>query len=479
LLCAHDVPCAPCGTREQWFDSEVVRDNGLRTRVEDAQWGPVEMPSVPIELHATPASVRHLLRRADADALLRERSRPAPLAPREPGASRAGPLQGIEVLDLGTVISTPFAAAILASFGASVIKVESTGGDAYRNGPGCVGYNRDKRGLAFDLKDKDCRALFEKLLERADVVCDNFRVGVLQRLGLDYAQLCATHPRLIGASVTAFGQRGPLRDRPGFDPLIQAMSGLMTAQGGARDEHAEPVFHQIPVNDVASALILSFGICAALVARERTGHGQRVTTSLAAQGCTMQLGELTRFRGRAANPDGARDCSGLHALRRFYRCGDQSFIAIACSTPAQAAALYRAIGDASWHATCAAELALQQPVTAPITECIARRLETRSAEAWLELLARAEVPAAKAQRPQELDKSPLHLAHRYFDFVRRKDGERALPTPRSYAEFSRTPASFSGRDPACGEHSREILHELGCDDAGIDALRAAGVLTQA
>ena len=141
-----------------------------------------------------------------------------------------------------------------------------------------------------------------------------------ERLGIDYATLKQVNPRLISCSVTGYGPKGELAPDPGFDPLVQARSGLMDAQGGGE----EPVFYQIPINDTGSAMAAAFGMVAALHARERTGLGQEVVTCLANQSILFQSGELTWYEGRPPNPKGALDCLGTSATNRFYmtRAGD-------------------------------------------------------------------------------------------------------------------------------------------------------------
>jgi len=141
------------------------------------------------------------------------------------------PLDGITVVDLTSYIAGSYGAMMLADLGARVIKVESLEGDSFRELPGFYGWNRGKRSIAVNVKDPDGRAIVHRLAEQADVIMENMRPGVVERLGVDYATLREVNPRIVYCSVTAFGSDGPYRDRPGFDPLIQAMSGIMTLQG--------------------------------------------------------------------------------------------------------------------------------------------------------------------------------------------------------------------------------------------------------
>ncbi|HWA63499.1 MAG TPA: CoA transferase, partial [Caulobacteraceae bacterium] len=344
-LRAHAAPAAPVGRRSDWLKHEVMASNGMRAELDHPELGPVEMPGVAVRLSATPGEVRGLMREATTDELAAFAS-PQPAPPAGP-APDLPPLAGVRVLDLGTVIAGAYASAILANFGAEVIKVEPAEGDPFRPyGTGFMNYNRGKQGLGLDLKTEAGRALFLDLVRGADVVIDNFRHGVRERLGIDYAALKAVNPRIVSLSITAYGSGSALADQPGFDPLLQALSGLMQAQGG---EGNEPVFHAIPVNDVATAAMASFGVMAALNARERSGEGQNVETSLAAQSALFQSGEITAWAGSPAPPDGSEDCVGFAALDRYYPCAD-GWLTLACTDRAQFAALAQVLGQPDWPA---------------------------------------------------------------------------------------------------------------------------------
>jgi crotonobetainyl-CoA:carnitine CoA-transferase CaiB-like acyl-CoA transferase len=222
----------------------------------------------------------------------------------------AAPLLGVKILDLGAVIAAPYAATMLASFGAEVIKVEGPEGDPFRNPPTFLSYNRGKRGLVMDMKQEAARDVFLEMVAQADVVLDNFRYGVRERLGITYERLRQINPRIISLSVTGYGDDTARQALPAFDPLLQAESGLMQAQGSETDE---PVFHAIPVNDVTTASMSTFAIVAALLARERTGEGQEISTSLATTSLMAQIGQMVRFAGAPAPAMGSRDCLGSGA----------------------------------------------------------------------------------------------------------------------------------------------------------------------
>src|SRR6059036_1489083 len=187
-----------------------------------------------------------------------------------------GPLDSIRVLDLSSYIAGSYAGMMLADLGASVVKVESLRGDSFRELPGFFGWNRGKRSIAVNLKESEGREIVRRLARAADVALENMRPGVTERLGIDYASLRAASPRIVYCSITAFGSDGPYRDRPGFDPLLQAMGGVMELQGWG----GPPQYVRIPITDYYAAALACQGILAALFVRERTGRGQRVETSL-------------------------------------------------------------------------------------------------------------------------------------------------------------------------------------------------------
>lgn len=452
------VPCAPVWPRDRWFASEQVRAIGMRHEVAHPQLGTLVMPGVPVHLSDTPGAIRGLLADADPSQLLRERPPRRPERGVPPPAQSGGPLRGVRVLDLGMVIAGTFIGAILANFGADVVKVEPPEGDPFRQyGLGFAGYNQGKRSIVLDLKDEAQRETFYRLAERADVVLDNYRLGVLERLGIDYPTLSRRNPRLVQASVTGYGSTGPLARLPGFDPLLQAQSGLMAAQGGSD----EPVFHQIPVNDTATSMVTAFGILAALFARERTGRGQRVETSLAAQSVLFQSDELTWYEGRPEPATGGRDFPGRTALDRLYRCRD-GWLAIACHHEEDFHRLAVALGHPEWAGRFLAREALAEPHDGHLAALIAETFaEFERDEAVDRLLARG-VPCAPALTVEEIFHSPWHRENGFFwECEHPQFGHLTLV--RSYAEWSRTPGGFTRRPPLLGEHTSEVLDELAGD----------------
>ncbi|HEY8003355.1 MAG TPA: CoA transferase [Phenylobacterium sp.] len=459
-LQANDVPCAAVRRREAWFNGPTVAEGGLRQVLAHPELGEVAMPAPPAKLSATPASIRGLPRPAATLPAWPPRA----TTPVGQGGS-APPLAGVKVLNLGTVIAGAYAGTLLANLGADVVKVEGREADPFRSdGPGFVGYNRGVRGLGLDLKKPDARELFLELARSADVVIDNYRLGVRQRLGIDYATLKAINPRLISCSINAYGERGERAALPGFDPLLQSEGGMMAAQGGNDD----PILYTIAVNDVATAGIVAASVIAALNARERTGEGQEVLTSLMAQSLLFQLGEVVDYQGRPPNDLGGVDCLGPRALHRYYVCAD-GWIGLACETHGEARALADVLGlDLPPDA-------LQAPRDGELAKALEAALAARPRAETLDALLAAGVAAAPVLRSADALESDWLWDN---GLLQRWEHPRLGPLigVRGIAEFARTPWGYQRPTPDLGEHSVELLTEWGIGPGRIADLLASGAV---
>jgi crotonobetainyl-CoA:carnitine CoA-transferase CaiB-like acyl-CoA transferase len=251
---------------------------------------------------------------------------------------------------------------------------------------------------------------------------------------------------------------------------MQARSGLMEWQGG--DD--EPVFHAIPVNDSASAIMAAFGIAAAVFARERTGEGQRVETSLTNSSVLCQSAELTRWEGGPAMPRGGRDHPGNYALRRLYECSD-GWIALAIRTGEQFQAMCVALGHPEWAGRMVAEQALLEPADGALAGLITEALRAAPKDEAVRRLTAMAVPAAPATTILEMFDDPWHIENGFF---REVDHPLfgTMTTVRGYGEFSRTPGGFPRRAPLLAEHAHQVLHEIGYDDARIERLELDGAI---
>lgn len=449
-------PASAVGDREEWLDHPQVVALGQRVEFEDPVVGRAVMGGNPVRFSGCPEpSFRP---RAYAPGARWADERPAgsgrmPEGERLPGR---GPLHGVRVLDLGTVLAGPYAGQLLASLGADVVKVETTRGDEFR----VRGYmiNRGQRSLSIDLRDPRGYAAFSELVGGSDVVLDNFRPGVLERLRIDRESLRAANPEIVTTSISGYGGVGPLGRLPGYDPVIQALSGIMRAQGG----DAEPVFCTVSVNDVSSACLAALGTCAALYQRATGRGGQATATALASAATFMQSNELVRFAGRVPAERGGRDYPGPNALSRYYRCAD-GWVRI--HLPSAETAVRAGLAAAT--ATSEADL----------SEAIGAALIKLPSAAIRDLLEPFGATVGRGRDNKELLFDPVTLEDGHIGTVTWPDGNESY-MPRAYADFSLHDDNPMMTTPGMGEHSREVLIEAGLEEAAVDALIDAGVVVQ-
>src|SRR6266540_253023 len=388
---------------------------------------------------------------------------PLPLGGR--GQGEGAPLHGVTVVDLTSYIAGSYGAMMLADMGARVIKVESLEGDSFRELHGFYGWNRGKRSIAVNLKDHDGRAIVHRLAEPADVVMENMRPGVVERLGVDYATLRAVNPRIIYCSVTAFGSDGPYRDRPGFDPLVQAMAGVMTLQGFG----GPPQYVRIPITDYYAAALGCQAVLAALFARERTGKGQRVETSLLKAGLALQAGNVVDYPGRQVV---YRDTPTY----RLYQAGDGEWFFLACGNQAFWAKLCTAIGrpDMTDDPRFGSWLLRgdNREVLMPILQ---EAFAGKPREEWLKILGDHDIPCAAVQSLPEFMRDPA-VQHMKMTVQYAHPEVGPLTLMGQPIRFTDTPAPDAGPPPLLGQHTREVLRELGYKDSEIDDLHRRAVI---
>jgi crotonobetainyl-CoA:carnitine CoA-transferase CaiB-like acyl-CoA transferase len=295
------------------------------------------------------------------------------------------------------------------------------------------------------------------------------------------------NPRIITSSVTGFGTAGPQASEPGFDPLLQALSGLMAAQGG--DD--EPVFHQIAVNDNLSAMMAAFGALVALYAREHTGRGQEVQTSLANQATFFQSGELTWYEGRPPSPKGSLDCVGISAAQRLYECVDGEWLALGCTEAghweALARALPSAVPDGGLRELVGREAARRDDTRPSPTRfgrdgVVAARLAAAfkhiGRDEAVERLRAEGVPAAPAVRAEDVFDDEYLRENGVFDtYFHPQFGD--VTGVAGYAGLADEVAGLERPGPLFGEHTVEVLREYGLDEVRVGRLLASGAAKQA
>ncbi|MBI1816283.1 MAG: CoA transferase [Deltaproteobacteria bacterium] len=473
LLDEADIPCAPVLTRSDFIDDPQVAHLGMRQEIDDSQLGRTIQMGVPVNLRDTPGAIQcaapRLLDAVISDQWKVTRQTPPPIR-NTPSAIRpeaTGPLAGTLVLDFTNYIAGPSAAMVLALAGADVIKIEAPSGDPFRAfGFGFFGWNQGKRGVALDFSKPESRATVYDLVRRADVLVENLRPGATQRLGIDYETIAAINPRLIYGSITAFGSSGPRGQEAGFDPLLQARSGVMAAQGG---HGGDPVFLACAACDYAVGLLAAFGVMAALYTRERTGRGQLVETSLAQAAMAAQSGEFVYYDGRPDMEHGGRDLIGRHPLRRAYQCADGWIFVSATAThwPAMRAAV---------AAACRTDDPTGEPADGATGTQLAAILAGRDRDQVLAQLAAVGVPAAPVLGVADLFDDQQILANNLLHTGTAANWGEFQQTG-TLVHYAATPVTIARIAPQRGEHNEEILRSvLGYSSEHIALLRSRGAL---
>jgi crotonobetainyl-CoA:carnitine CoA-transferase CaiB-like acyl-CoA transferase len=464
ILRDADVPCGPLESRAEALADPEARALGLVAEIDDPALGRTWQPAEPALFSDTPAPRPRPARRPGADTAAVRAAAPSwrRAVITDGSATPPGCLAGVRVLDLTSFIAGPFCPMLLADLGADVVKIESLDGDPFRLALyGFAGWNRGKRSLVVDLKTPAGRDVLLDLVRASDVVVDNYRAGVMERLGIGAATLAAANPRLVHTSITGYGSTGPLAALPGFDPVFQARTGLSHAQGS--DE--EPVLHMIAFNDYSAGALGALVTAAALVARERTGRGQRVELSLFRTGFIDQAGEMISYDGRPAPVRGGRDFVGPLACRRLYACGD-GWLCVAGSTPAHAAALGR---------LCGMDVSLDDPADGAAALAVARLFAGEARAITLGRLAAAGVPAAPCLTLEELFTDAfLHDAGCWAEQEHPTLGRVVLSAP--FIGFGGTPAPLPRHAPLLGAEGATVLGEIGYTQERIAALVASGVV---
>jgi len=377
-----------------------------------------------------------------------------------------GALDGITVLDCTSYLAGPYGAMMLADMGASVLKVESLEGDSFRELPGFYGWNRGKRSIAVNLKDRAGQEVLHRLVKAADVLMQNMRPGVDERLGMDAATLRKLNPRLIYCAMTAFGPDGPYRDRPGYDPVFQALGGVQHLQGFG----GPPQFVRVAVTDYYTAALGAQAVLAALFVRERTGRGQIVETSLLQGVLALQSGSVVDYPNK---PTFLRETPTY----RLYQAGDGEWFFLACGNQAFWAKLCKAIGRpemiddprfGSWLLR-----GDNRDTLMPILEAT---FATKSREQWLKILGDHDIPCAPVQSLQEFMRDP-GVQHLKMTVQYEHPELGSLTLMGQPIRFSDTPAPDAGPPPLLGQHTRAVLREASYSDDEIADLQRRGVIT--
>ena len=389
-------------------------------------------------------------------------------------------LDGIRVLDVTQVMAGPFCAMLLCDMGADVIKVEAPQGDSARRMAGGTGddsaafnaVNRGKRGIVVDLKTEQGVKVLRRLSKTADILIENYRPGVMKRLGLDYETLRENNPGLIYASISGYGQTGPSASRGGFDLVAQGVSGLMSVTG---EPGRAPVKAGIPVTDLGAGLFAVCGILAALQHRARTGEGQHIDTALVDAGLALSVWEATELFSQGTVPGPLGSAHRMSAPYQAIRCSD-GFITLGAANDRLFERLATVLGHLEW---CQDDRfssdARRVENRSILAEEIERVTSVRSRSHWLKTLEAEEIPCGPINDYQEVVSDP-HVQSR--DMVVETDHPslgriKTLGTP---IKMSETPLTPGRPAPLLGQHTDEVLRQAGYSDEELYAFRDIGAI---
>jgi CoA:oxalate CoA-transferase len=397
--------------------------------------------------------------------------------------SPKGPLHGLKVLELGTAVTGPLCCSLLGDMGAEVVKVEMPGrGDDSRlwgeqvkgESPYFIQYNRSKRSVTLNIKSKPGQEVLTKLIRKSDILVENFRPGTLTRLGFPYTRLRQLNPGLIYCAISGFGNSGPYSEFGGYDVLIQAMSGVMDVTG---EEDGPPLRVGFPVTDIVAALYAAFSVVAAVCSRGASGKGQMIDASLFEAGVSSvaQWITINSLTGKEVKRFGNE--YPLLAPYEVFDAEDRPFV--------------MAVGnDQMWSKLCAL-IGREDMVNDPrfrtnpdriipenrkvIRQVLENVFKARSAYVWVGLLRKEGIPAGLISKIEELSNDPqLKARNALVPVEHSKLG--TIQVVAALPKFSDTPASVRRAAPTLGEHTDEVLSELGYSKEQMASMRRSGVI---
>lgn len=396
-----------------------------------------------------------------------------------------GPLEGLKVVELSQIMAGPTCGMLLADMGAEVVKVERIpDGDDTRtysepnvNGESAafMMMNRNKRSIALDLKTEGAKEVIKRLAAAADVLTENYRKGAMEKLGIGYEVLKQLNPGLIYCAITGYGRTGPYADKGGFDLIAQGFSGLMSITG---DPGQAPIKAGSPITDINAGILAALGVVAAYVHRLKTGEGQMVDTSLMEAGVQQTYWQAAIFFATGVSPAPTGSAHILAAPYQAFPTRD-GWINVGGANPANWERLTRLVGmpelalDTRFKTNADRMKNLHE-----LTAILADRLKARTTREWLAEFDAAGIPAGPINKVGEMLADPQVLARdMVVELDHPKAGRtRAIGLP---IKFSATPGSIRRPAPLLGEHTREILVELGYDDGDIAQLVEQGAVAVA
>jgi len=400
----------------------------------------------------------------------------------------SGPLEGIKVLDMSRILAGPWAGQLLGDYGADVVKIERplVGDDTRHWGPPWLeeeseaayflAANRNKRSVTVDIATEDGAGVIRDFARDADVVLENFRVGTLQRYGLDSESLVAVNPKLIYCSITAYGQQGSRAHEPGYDAMIQASAGLMSITGAPDGEGGSPQKVGVAISDIMAGMYATTAILAALRERDQTGKGQTIDVPLydsqvawlANQAMNFLVGGIRPERRGTAHPN-------LVPYQTFA--SSDGYITLAVGNDRQFAACASCIGKPGLAEDPRfGRNADRVENRKSLVHILREVFLTRTTSSWLQELSAAGVPAGPVNSVADV-LTDAYAAERGLVRTMQHALDAELPTVANPVGFSRTPVCYGSAPPTLGQHTNEVLKEwLSYSDEKIESLQAAGAI---
>ena len=392
-----------------------------------------------------------------------------------------GPLKGLRVLDFTRAMAGPFATLVLGDLGADIIKIEPLTGDETRgwrppeiNGVSAyfLSVNRNKRSIAINLKHPESRKIIERLVKTADVVIENFRPGTARKLGIDYDTLRKINDRIIYCSISGYGQDGPYRDKPGYDLTVMAMSGLMSITG---EPGRPPVKFGVPITDITTGMFAAIAILAALHYRSVTGEGQYIDMSMLDSQLLILSHQAFNYFATGRDPKRLGSAHPSIAPYQVFETMD-GYIAVGVGSEKLWSIFTRVIGREDLEKDPRFETNdLRVKNREELVKELTKTFKTKTTEEWYRLLDQAGIPAAPVKKVSEILNDPhvlyrkmvIEIEHPVYGRI------KSLGTP---FKMSKTPGEIRIPPPLLGEHTNEILKELGFSDSEISELRESGVV---
>ncbi len=391
------------------------------------------------------------------------------------------PLTGVRVLDVSQVMAGPYCCMLLADLGADVIKIEPPGtGDQTRgamgfkmkgsDSMGFLNMNRNKRSVTLNLKSKAGKEVFFRLVKTADILVENYRPGVMKKLGIDYPTLKNINPGLVYASISGFGQTGPWANRPGFDLMAQAMSGVMSVTGYP---DGPPVKAGVPVADIGCALFAVYGILSAYIGKTKSGEGQFIDASLFDSALAFSIWDTAQYWGTGIEPYKLGTANHMSAPYQAMRASNGYFVMGATNQK-----LWALLCDKiNRNELVEDDRFKTNPLRLANREELAEELEksfiTKTSEEWVDLLLSGGIPAGPINTYPEAFNSE-HGKHRQMRMEIDHPVEGKIPNIGFAVKLSGTPQQIQRHPPLLGEHTNELLAELGFSDDEFKKLAEGG-----